>query len=92
MRQERVALKQLAYGDDQGIYRLKQEFRALQELSHPNVICLHELFADGDRWFFTMQLIEGEPFQRWARSGAGGECELNEQRLRAALFVGGTNH
>jgi serine/threonine protein kinase len=48
VRQERVALKQLAYGDGQGIYRLKQEFRALQELSHPNVIRLHELFADGD--------------------------------------------
>jgi serine/threonine protein kinase len=54
-----VALKILNDISPAHITQLKAEFRALTDVTHPNLAQLHELFADGDRWFFTMELVEG---------------------------------
>ncbi len=66
-----VALKMLHLRDPDAIYWLKDEFRALADLVHPNLIQLHELFHEGGHWFFTMELVDGvawnehvAPFQR----------------------------
>jgi predicted Ser/Thr protein kinase len=76
-----VALKTLSRLDAGNVYRLKNEFRSLADLSHPNVCRLHELFAEDGQWFFTMELIDGERFDRWVRPGG----VLDEGRLRDAL-------
>ncbi len=60
-RDEAVALKTLERLDGAAVYRLKKEFRALAGLVHPNLVRLHELFADGARCFFTMERVEGSP-------------------------------
>ena len=60
-----VALKVLMRIDADGIYRLKNEFRALADVSHPNLVGLFELGAYGDQWFFTMEVVEGVDFQTW---------------------------
>jgi Protein kinase domain len=62
-----VALKLLPHVNAQALYRFKQEFRALVDIVHPNLVRLYELFADGERWFFTMELIDGVNFLAYTR-------------------------
>ena len=69
-RQALVALKTLTNVGPEALYQFKQEFRALADISHPNLVGLFELGSDGDRTFFTMELIEGKPFSAWARNEA----------------------
>lgn len=64
-RQVRVALKTLLRGSADALLLFKQEFRALQDLRHPNLVKLGELFEDHGQWFFTMELVEGESFVRY---------------------------
>ena len=58
-RQAEVALKKIRRANPALLYRLKNEFRALAELSHPNLITYYELLTEGDDWFFTMEYVEG---------------------------------
>ncbi|MBI2804954.1 MAG: protein kinase [Planctomycetes bacterium] len=70
-RQEMVALKTLQRLDPSSLYRLKQEFRALAEVSHPNLVKLHELISSGHQIFIAMELIDGDHFLAYLRSGGG---------------------
>ncbi len=74
-RQQRLALKRLERVDPASIYRFKQEFRALADVTHPNLVKLHELFALPTGWSFTMELIAGVPFDEWVLGAS------NDQRL-----------
>lgn len=55
----RVALKMLGSITPESVLQIKNEFRNAAELSHPNLVRLHELYFDGVEWFFSMDLIEG---------------------------------
>ncbi len=66
-KQETVALKTLKATDPQAIFRLKNEFRSLQDLQHRNLVSLGELFEADGRWYFTMELVEGVDFVRYVR-------------------------
>ncbi|MBI5479227.1 MAG: AAA family ATPase [Deltaproteobacteria bacterium] len=67
----RVALKTVRDLGGEDLLRLKNEFRALQDLQHPNLVSLGELLEEGGRWFFTMELVEGVNFIEHVRPGAG---------------------
>ncbi len=56
-----VALKRLHKHSADALYRFKKEFRALADLSHPNLVSLYQLFQEGDEWYFSMELIDGKP-------------------------------
>ena len=64
-RNARVALKALTQRDALNIYRLKNEFRQLADLSHPNLVALHELCCENGSWFFTMELVDGVTFDQY---------------------------
>jgi len=65
----RVALKVLRSRDPDALVRIKREFRALADVSHTNLVALHELVAEGDTCFFTLELVDGVDFLAWVRPG-----------------------
>jgi serine/threonine protein kinase len=72
-RGEQVAVKVLLGFNSAAFFRFKREFRSLAEVSHPNLVKLHELFFEDGRLFFSMELLEGVDFVRYLGSfGDGG--------------------
>ncbi len=67
-RNTRVALKTLTGLHPQALQLFKNEFRALADVSHPNLAALHELFFE-DQWFFSMEYVEGGHFLDYVRPG-----------------------
>jgi hypothetical protein len=78
-----LALKLLLDARPERLLAFKNEFRALQDLHHPNLVRLDELFVEDGQWFFTMERIAGIPFVEHARARDGHDLE--PARLRAAL-------
>lgn len=66
-RQAVVALKALPNLSGDTLLRFKQEFRAVHDLKHPNLVELGELVERGGRWFITMELVHGVDFVTWVR-------------------------
>lgn len=64
-----VALKTLRRTSPEAVLRLKSEFRALQDLRHPNLITLGELFERDGQWFYSMELVRGADLLSYVRSG-----------------------
>jgi serine/threonine protein kinase len=67
----RVALKTLRSLDAEARIRFKNEFRALQDIHHPNLIGLGELVEEQGRLFFTMELVRGVHFIEYVRPRKG---------------------
>lgn len=86
-RGNQVALKLLPREQDgrpinaDRLHKFRKEFRSLSEINHPNLVGMQTLEVDGDQWFLTMDLIEGQDFPSYVRPGD----LLEETRLRAAL-------
>ena len=71
----RLALKAVGKVTGDPLLRFKQEFRSLQEIAHPNLVTLGELFEHHGEWFFTMELVEGTDFLQFVRPGAAAASE-----------------
>jgi predicted ATPase len=82
-----VALKTFKHFSGHEVYKLKREFRALADLHHENLVRLGELHCDGDRWFFTMELVRGENLLQYVRAGLSGDGHSTSQ-TRARLDLG----
>ena len=76
-----VALKTLRHFDPEPNARLKNEFRALQDIQHENLVSFYEMFGEGEHVYFTMEYVQGTTFLRHVRPDLG----LDVERLRRAV-------
>ena len=85
-----VALKALKLRDAEFLYLLKREFRSLTDLSHPNLVSLHELVVDEHQAFLTMEQVDGVHWLEWVRPHGS----LDTERLHTTLvqLVRGLHH
>lgn len=91
----KVALKVLRFSEHgERIQKFKEEFRALQEIRHPNLARFLELMEHDGRWFFTMELVNGTNFLDWIRPGSNAEeyisgvlSELPTEKINAEAFI-----
>jgi tRNA A-37 threonylcarbamoyl transferase component Bud32 len=76
----RFALKQLRHErlSAERIARFKDEFRALERISHPNVAKVYELLADDQGVYLLMELVEGVDFIRYVRPGSCAGAAVTE--------------
>jgi len=64
-RKATVALKTLDQVDAFAQNRLKDEFRVLADVVHPNLAELYGLFVDGELCFFSMEFVPGRTFRQY---------------------------
>lgn len=83
-----LAVKVLLGQDADALVRFKREFRALADISHPNLIVLHELLCIDGKWLFTMDYVKGEDFLAKVAALESRDAptllEVEAHRLRAA--------
>ena len=65
----RVALKTLRAVAPDALLSLKKDFRAVQDIRHPNLVRPGELFEENGTWFFTMEFVDGVQLRRYVRPG-----------------------
>jgi tetratricopeptide (TPR) repeat protein len=83
----RVALKVLRHARSEWLHRFKREFRALQDLSHPNLVAYSELLFTDGRWLLSMELLDGIDIVEHVR-GSGAFDEGRLRRCLRQLFEG----
>jgi serine/threonine protein kinase len=83
-RSQKVALKTISNPDVEKVYRLKREFRALADLSHPNLVALYDLVVAEQACFFTMELLDGVDFISYVST--------HERKASDALALASTMH
>ncbi|MEM9455349.1 MAG: protein kinase [Myxococcota bacterium] len=82
----RVALKTLQRVSSTNLLRFKNEFRALADVRHPNLVELYALGTADGHSFFTMELLgDATPFVDWVRRGAEPGDLPARGRLEGAL-------
>ncbi|APR84669.1 Serine/threonine-protein kinase PknA [Minicystis rosea] len=80
-----VALKTLRHFKPDALLRFKNEFRALADIQHPNLVTLGELYEDKERWFFTMEMVHGVHFLDYIRRADDPDTdEAPPESLRAS--------
>jgi len=57
-------------GDPEALSRLEREARAVAQLSHPNILAIHDFGRQGETAYAVMELLEGETLRARLEQGA----------------------
>jgi eukaryotic-like serine/threonine-protein kinase len=89
--QSNVAIKSLHRFDATALALFKKEFRSLSDVIHPNLVQFFELFSDGEKWFFSMEYIEGVGFLKhaWAKEVSAADAPTALQSMQRSGFDSG---
>jgi serine/threonine protein kinase len=63
--------------------RLEREAKAMAQLSHPNVVTVHETGSFEGRLYIAMEYVEGATFSDWLRGGARTRWEIVDLLIQA---------
>lgn len=91
-RGERVALKRLVKAPDEAKHArhlalFEREYHTLAELAHPRVVEVLDFGYDGDRAFYTMELLEGGDLQQRAPLPWPQACAVAREVCSALSFL-----
>src|SRR5689334_10250684 len=76
VRGEPVALKRMRQVNAETRFRLKEEFRRVQDVRHPSLAKLYDLFVEDGDTFFTMEPIFGQELgHAVSESGSVGDAQ-----------------
>ena len=84
MKGQQVALKARPHTDDRDSLRFRSEFSRLRTLRIPGVVQVLDTGADQGYLFFTMEVAEGVPFDRFVAS-----IKDQDERVRRVCEAGG---
>jgi hypothetical protein len=75
---EELALKVLRSSSPLALHYFKREFRSLADVYHRNIVALRELVADGGRWMFSMEFVDGAGLLQYlgAQPASGRDAAL----------------
>ncbi|HET8938690.1 MAG TPA: protein kinase [Polyangiales bacterium] len=81
---EPLALKELRHVGPASLARFKLEFRTVQEVHHPNLVRLDQLFEEDGTWLIAMELVPGDDLLSHVYSDSD-PLGFDEPKLRAAF-------
>jgi serine/threonine protein kinase len=91
----KVAIKfippQLA-GNARAIKNLQREAQTAMQLSHPNIVRLHDMHTDGHQKFLVMEYIEGKTLDDLLAEKEGGKLTLEEVLPIAEQIAAGLDY
>src|SRR5262249_9472382 len=82
-----VALKVLRSRRPDLLLRFKREFRSLVDVRHAHLVRLYELFSESNRWFYTMEFVDGPNFLGHVRPK--NRCDVDRLRTTFVQLVKG---
>jgi tetratricopeptide (TPR) repeat protein/predicted Ser/Thr protein kinase len=79
-----VAIKLVGRRSDHAMARLEREAQAMAQLSHPNVVAVHEVGQHDGSLYIAMEFVDGPTLRAWQRSERRGWREIVEAYVQAA--------
>ncbi len=84
-----LAAKTLRKMAPEHLYWLKNEFRRLADVQHPNLVQLGELYSDATQCFFTMEFVKGHDFRSHVRGKERTSKVEGEDDATSTMSVAG---
>jgi serine/threonine protein kinase len=93
VRRQKLALKRMLRFSERDVRRFKREFRAIEQLHHPNIVSVYELGVDDQGLYLLMEAVEGRDVWTWCRGPSAPSrrsadaSEVRSSRTGAPLLV-----